>query len=346
MKTTAKRNRWIYITLALVLVVFLVVPLLPLIGNALRADQSGTSSPATSPTGQTVSADQQAQLAERARGFELVLQREPDNEAALRGLVEIRLEQGNIAEALVPLERLAERHPEQPDYGILLAQAREYLNDYEGAFQAYDAILQRNPGDINALQGAINLQLAQDRPEGAIGRLQDTLKMAAQANAANPGSIDVTSVQLLLGQVYARQERYTEALAVYDQLIAENTQDFRPVLAKAIVLNRQNKVSAAKTLFNLAASLAPPRYKDQIKGMAAELPDVPDVGEGADAAPASELEAEPDEAGNAETDATDSELELPEPDDSAAPELEVGLPEPGESDAPEPTPPAIDGGGR
>ncbi len=273
MKTPA-RKRWLYLALALALVLFLGVPLLPLLGNALRANQSPTPNLAANGPVRAVT-DTSAQLEEQARGFELVLQREPDNEAALRGLVEIRLQQGSIEQALVPLERLAARHPDQPDYGILLAQARDYLGDVEGAFQAYDAILAMNPGDINALQGAINLQLKQNRPEGAIGRLQDTLRLAAQMNAANPGSIDAASVQLLLGQVYARQERYTEALAIYDQLITDNTQDFRPVLAKAVVLRQQSKISAAKTLFDLAASLAPAKYKDQIKAMAAELPTAP-----------------------------------------------------------------------
>jgi len=271
---TPVKKRWFYLAIVLALIVFLGGPLLPLIGSTLRANQSATSVPAATPAARRV-ADDGSQLEERARGFELVLQREPDNEAALRGLVEIRLQQGSIASALVPLERLAEQHPNQPDYGILLAQAREYLGDYEGAFQAYDTILDTNPGNIDALQGAINLQLKQNRPEGAIGRLQDTLRLAAQANAATPGSIDVASVQLLLGQVYSRQERYVEALAVYDQLIAENPQDFRPVLAKAIVLREQRKVNAARSLFELAASLAPARYKDQIAAMAEELSSAP-----------------------------------------------------------------------
>ncbi|NJO21214.1 MAG: tetratricopeptide repeat protein [Spirulinaceae cyanobacterium RM2_2_10] len=295
----------------MILVVFLGVPLLPLLSNVLRARQTPAGDPSTVLA--TRSTEEQTQLSERERGFELVLQREPDNEVALRGLVEVRLEQGSIASALVPLERLAERHPGQPDYGILLAQAREYLGDYEGAFQAYDVILTANPGDINALQGVVNLQLAQNRQEGAIGRLQDTLKIAAQANAANPGSIDVASVQLLLGQVYARQERYTEALAVYDQLITENTQDFRPVLAKATVLQQQSKVSAAKSLFDLAVSLAPAKYKDQIKQMAAELPDTPTVGD-ADAEP--DLEATEPAATDSETEADlEAGISLPEVED-------------------------------
>jgi len=53
-------------------------------------------------------------------------------------------------------------------------------------------------------------------------------------------------VQLILGQVYATQQRVTTAIAVYDQAIKANNQDFRPVLAKASILNQQETEQAKK----------------------------------------------------------------------------------------------------
>jgi tetratricopeptide (TPR) repeat protein len=78
----------------------------------------------------------------------------------------------------------------------------------------------------------------------------------------------LTSIQLMLGQVYLDQKRTTEAIAVYDQAMAINKTDFRPVLAKAMVLKSQGKDSTAKPFFTTAITLAPAKYKDQIKDMA------------------------------------------------------------------------------
>ncbi len=171
-----------------------------------------------------------------------------------------------------PLEKLASLNPETTEYGILLAQAKERTGDREGAAQAYRSILASKPGEIKALQGLVNLLLVQQRPEAAIGLLQDTLKAAPAANLAKPGSVDTTSVQLILGQVYAVQKRYEEAIAIYDESAKANPKDFRPTLAKAIVFKEQGKKDEAKTLFAQATELAPANYKDQINQLASDAP--------------------------------------------------------------------------
>ncbi|HBK63902.1 MAG TPA: Tfp pilus assembly protein PilF, partial [Cyanobacteria bacterium UBA11166] len=111
---------------------------------------------------------------------------------------------------------------------------------------------------------------AQKRPEAAIALIQDTLKTANQLNDVQAGTVDVPSVQLLLGLVYASQQRYTEALVIYDEAIRVNKQDFRPVLAKAMILKQQGKTAEAQSLFTTAVSLAPAQYKDQVKRQATE----------------------------------------------------------------------------
>ncbi|MGK7928050.1 MAG: tetratricopeptide repeat protein [Spirulina sp.] len=269
MKRTASNNRFILIFSILLIVLLLGGSLFPLVGEFLQGDRASRvttaiPSPQSSPV-------QQENLDLKAQGYELVLEREPENSTALQGLIEVRLEQGKLEEALPPLERLAQSHPQQPDYTILLAQAKEYLGDDEGAFQAYDRILGINPGYLKALQGMIALQLKNKRPERAIGLLQATLQTAAQANAATPDSIDVASVQMLLGRVYENQERYTEAIAVYDKIIETNEGDFRPVWAKAEIFKQQGELDKAKPLYLRAVTLAPPKYKDQIKQLAEQI---------------------------------------------------------------------------
>ncbi len=265
-----KRSRWLYASVVILILIFVGFSILPVLNTVVRDNVSSTK------TRSTVSENRQEELETEARGYELVLEREPNNTAALRGIIDIKLQQNDIQGTIKPLETLANLKPEQTDYKVLLAQAKQQVRDYDGSAQAYNQVLELRPGNINALQGLVGLMLQQDRPEGAVGLLQEELKKANQANAVEPDTIDATSIELLLGQVYAQQQRYTEAVAVYDQAIDSDKQDFRPVLAKALVLQQQGKYAESKPLFITAVSLAPPKYKDQIKQMALELP-IPDV---------------------------------------------------------------------
>jgi tetratricopeptide (TPR) repeat protein len=266
-----KRSPWLSIVLVLAVLAFVGFSMIPLLGSVLKDNPpSAGATPRATPT---ISAEQQADLEAQAKGYELVVQREPQNVTALRGLLEVRLKQGDIQGAIAPLEQLAKLNPDQTNYAVLLAQAKQKIGDREGAAQTYRTILTSKPGDLNALQGLVSLLIEQNRPEAAVGLLQDTLKTATPINDIQPGSVDIISVQLLLGQVYANQQRYTEALTVYDESIKANKQDFRPVLAKALILKQQGKDAEAKPLFTTAASLAPAQYKDQVNQLASNTPE-------------------------------------------------------------------------
>jgi tetratricopeptide (TPR) repeat protein len=278
MNKTNKRRELISVVVVLAVIAFVGISLIaPNLDSILKANQVQSTSTPT-PTQTAAAGEKQSELLQaQARGYELVLQREPDNATALRGLLQVRLELitqgvGDVKDAIGPLEKLAKLNPETTEYSVLLAQAKERTGDREGAAQAYRSILASKPGEIKALQGLVNLLLVQQRPEAAIGLLQDTLKAAPAQNLAKPESVDVTSVQLILGQVYAVQKRYEEAIAIYDESAKANPKDFRPTLGKAIVLKEQGKTEEAKTLFDRATELAPPNYKDQINQLASGTP--------------------------------------------------------------------------
>lgn len=299
--------------------IFLIVSLLsfvgltvaPLLGTALRRDTPVTSSQPSPSAG--VSQDQKAVLEEQAKGYELVLQREPENQTALRGLLELRLQLGDIPGAIVPLEKLATLNPEEPTYGLLLAQAKQQVNDREGAAEAYRKLLTGNPGNLDALQGLVGLLLQQNRPEAALGLLQDTLKLAEKANTDTPGTIDVIAVQLILGQVYAEQSRFDEAIGVYDDIMKQDAKDFRPLLAKAIVLKTQGKNEEARPLLESASNLAPSQYKDQINQLIQESNPTP-----SESATPSEGTTAPESSPASSPEAT------PEAESSAPPTPETG----------------------
>lgn len=263
------RNRWVtLLVMGVGLIAFIGIGLFPLIQGVVNSD-AGTNQTTPAQT-QPVNTSAREELEAQARGYELVLQREPDNATALEGLLEVKLKLEDLPGAIEVLEKLVRAKPDRTNYAVLLAQAKEQTGDREAAAQVYRQILTAQPGNINALDGMVKLLIAENRPEAAIGLLQETLKTAPQANQIEPNTIDVVSVQVILGQVYAQQERYAEAIAVYDEAMKVDEKDFRPVVGKALVLRRQGNNEQATQLFNVAVELAPAQYRDQIKQLAAQ----------------------------------------------------------------------------
>ncbi|WP_373537130.1 tetratricopeptide repeat protein [Microcoleus sp.] len=68
---------------------------------------------------------QESLLAAQERGYETVLQREPQNQTALEGLANVRLEMNNKVGAIEPLEKLVKLNPDRADYKVLLGQVKK-----------------------------------------------------------------------------------------------------------------------------------------------------------------------------------------------------------------------------
>lgn len=265
-----KKDSWLVRGVLIVAVAaFLAVSVLGVISSNRSGGGAGNAANPT-PT-----ADQATQLQGEIDGYTAVLGREPNNQTALRGLIDAKAALGDLEGTVEPLERLAELNPTVPEYSIILAQTKQQLNDLEGAAQIYRRVLIQNPGNVPALEGLVQLLVSQDRTEAAVGLLRDTLATADQSNELNPGSIDKLSVKLLLGQVFVAQQKYDEALQIYDETIASaeaanpGQPDFRPTLAKALVLSEQGKDAEAQPLFDRALELAPVQYKDGVRELIA-----------------------------------------------------------------------------
>jgi tetratricopeptide (TPR) repeat protein len=251
-----KRHRWVInLVVAVSLLALTGFSMFPLFNIVL----DGGAAVATEPN--NLSAAQTSQIQAQALGYTQVLQREPENQVALKGLLNARLQLGDVKGSLLPLEKIAALNPQTSDYTVLLAQTKQYLGDREGATANYRTVLSIQPQNINALQGLVSLLLEAKRPEAAMGAVQSALKTPV-------AGVDTTPLKLLLAQVYLTQQRNADALGVYDALIEVNKDDFRPILAKALVFKQMGNLTDAQSLMAAAMNIAPAEYKDQIKQLA------------------------------------------------------------------------------
>jgi hypothetical protein len=71
-----------------------------------------------------------SQSALEEKGYELVLQREPDNQVALEGLVDTRLKMHDLQGAQESLEKLIKLNPSSSRYQALLVQVKKNASDH------------------------------------------------------------------------------------------------------------------------------------------------------------------------------------------------------------------------
>jgi predicted Zn-dependent protease len=70
---------------------------------------------------------QNAQLQAEERGFLTVLKREPNNQTALKGLIEIRMRTGDVPGTKVALEQLVKLNPTNKQYKEFLAELNKQI---------------------------------------------------------------------------------------------------------------------------------------------------------------------------------------------------------------------------
>jgi Tfp pilus assembly protein PilF len=235
-----------------------------------------SSSPSPSSSGPSVSEIERQRLQSLETGYERILEQEPENQVALKSLLETRIQLMSLGfspvQALIePLERLIQFNPDNLAYQLDLAQVQRQAGQLAAAAESYRKILSIDPTNTTALQGYVPLLLEENQPATAISLLENALKTASQPNQPQSDDGDATAINLLLSQVYLSEKNYSKALELTEQQIKSAPQDYRPVRAKAIILGRQGNRKAAADLFKQAIDLAPAAAKPQLQQEQAAL---------------------------------------------------------------------------
>ncbi|KAK3124774.1 hypothetical protein QOZ80_7BG0592530 [Eleusine coracana subsp. coracana] len=237
---------------------------------------SGSVSPSKESTvvKQTLSKEEEAKFKSALEGFEATLSKSPNDPTALEGAAVSLVELGEYEKASTYLEKLVKVIPDKAEAYRLLGEVKFELKDYDGSSSSYKNALSSSDNiDFDVLRGLTNSLLAAKKPDQAVDVIlscrrklneNSQIQRADPANdtgAQKPQDIDPIQVDLLLGKAYSDWGRISDAVSVYDELINEHPEDFRPYLAKGIILKENGKTGEAERMFIQAKFFAPEAAK-------------------------------------------------------------------------------------
>lgn len=171
------RSRWfINLVLALGAVFFIGASMLPLLEGIVKDSQPAQQ--ATPTASQTARSQSSSPLTNQAREYELVLKQEPDNQAALKGLVEVRVRQRDFQGAIAPLEKLIALNPKEGLYHLVLGQVYAAQKNGDRANAAFDRAIQIDRKDYRPVLGKALLLKEQGKAEQAKSLFEQAVALA------------------------------------------------------------------------------------------------------------------------------------------------------------------------
>jgi Flp pilus assembly protein TadD len=186
------------------------------------------------------------------------LQRQQASPSEQQRLLELLVALQRRQEAIALLEPLADREPNRWSLRLLLAELRRDRGDRSGAQRELRMILNRRSDQIEALQLMTLLQLEQGQGSQAEAQVK-----AAYAKAVGPPvQPQALALGLLLADLQQRRGQGATAVATYRQLAADFPEDQRPLIALALLRDRQGDRNGALEALNQARQ----RLSDTAKG--------------------------------------------------------------------------------
>jgi tetratricopeptide (TPR) repeat protein len=184
---------------------------------------------------------------EASEKADMALRLDPSNLRArmLRGSALLRM--GQYEEASGILIRLSREFPQAVDVRLELGYLAVHQQRYADAEAIFQKIQDSNPKDWRALGGLVDNDLAQHRPDKALGRLQDELDRSHGA----------PQVRYMMATTAMRAGKHGLAIEQFQRLADQTPGSIDPQLQLADALRARGDIASAISTLKKAAALAP-----------------------------------------------------------------------------------------
>ncbi|KAJ8899743.1 hypothetical protein K2173_019442 [Erythroxylum novogranatense] len=224
--------------------------------NAKPAISSPVATPATEET--TKEWDREsASLEEQEKRIEEHLARNGDDFENLRYLMEVKIKSRKLLEAVDVVDRLIALQPNDEEWPLLKGQILSFSGDTETARKIFEDILAKDPLRVEAYHGVVMANSESGEPfDGVLKRIEAVMEKCKKEK----NNSLLRDFKLLVAQVRVMEEKYGEAIKLYDELVKEEPRDFRPYLCQGIIYTLLKKKDEAEKKFDQFRKLVPKNH--------------------------------------------------------------------------------------
>ncbi|ONK71081.1 uncharacterized protein A4U43_C04F4520 [Asparagus officinalis] len=176
---------------------------------------------------------------------------------SLKALVYQKLEEGEDSEALTILNRLISYQPSTVEWKFLAARILNEMGEANESRKLYEEILAIDPLLFEALFENAVLMDRCGEGEAVIERLEQALEIAR----SEENEKSARDVRLIMAQIKYLQKNVDEALEDYEELIKEDSKDYRPYFCQGVILSLLERNKEAKEKFAKYKELAPAKFE-------------------------------------------------------------------------------------
>lgn len=195
---------------------------------------------------------------EREKSLEERLSSNPDDVKALKSLMEVKIKNKKLQEAVEVIDRLIELEPEDYEWPLLRAHMYSYMGESELARAGFESILAKDPVRVEAFHGLVMAVSQGEESNGnELDEVTKRIHGAMEKCRKEKRKDDVRDFKLLIAQIRVIQGNYNEALKVYQELVKEEPRDFRPYLCQGIIYTLLRKKDDAEKQFDKYKRLVP-----------------------------------------------------------------------------------------
>ncbi|KAK2997375.1 hypothetical protein RJ639_025029 [Escallonia herrerae] len=193
---------------------------------------------------------------EKEKNLEEYLDSHPDDVQALRSLMELKIKNKKVQEAITTIEQLIRLEPDDIEWPLLKAHMHSYNGDQELAKIGFNEILVKEPLRVEAYHGLVMAASQTDSSE-ELKEVEKRIGEGMEVCKREKKKEDLRDFKLLLAQIRVIEGDYSDALKIYQQLVKEEPRDFRPYLCQGIIYTLLRKKDEAEKNFQKYRRLVP-----------------------------------------------------------------------------------------
>ncbi|CBI32668.3 unnamed protein product, partial [Vitis vinifera] len=193
---------------------------------------------------------------EKERTVEEYVESHPDDVEGLKSLMEVKIKNRKLQEAVDVIERLIQLEPDDKEWPLLKAHLYSYSGESELAKLGFEEILSANPLTVEAYHGLV-MAVSQSDSGDELNQVLKRIEAAMERCKKEKKKEDLRDFKLLVAQIRVIEGKYNDALKVYQELVKEEPRDFRPYLCQGIIYTLLRKKDEAEKQFQKYRRLVP-----------------------------------------------------------------------------------------